>query len=224
MHTHPNKPLIFPKNPSSTERTLWTHWSSNASEEFIFENTLESFQDARHGSEKLQRSSYGMDMHTFMGTVCAWTIFRFRIPINSSDAELRTLFKSVVRLKTFRLFLTSIGFTATSPTKVYEDNEAVESSVTSNRIIPRLRHIDVPLCYLHEEQAKGSFTVVHHLTRIQFANMGTKPESGPALLRNSSLCMGHVHLKDLPLEHYNELCKPTPISCYKYFQRENNAV
>ena len=91
------------------------------------------------------RASYGMCMHMFMGTVCAWKTCRFFVPINRSDAEMKTLFKSVVRLKTHRLLLTSLGFVPTTPTKVYEDNEAVVTSVNSYRITPRLRHIDTPL-------------------------------------------------------------------------------
>ena len=72
------------------------------------------------------------------------------------------------------------------------------------------------------KKTQGSFEVLKYPSRVQFANMGTKPESGLALLRNSSLRMGHVHIQDLQEEHYNELCKPAPISCYKYYQRDNN--
>ena len=162
-----------------------------------------------------------MCIHDFIGTVCAWNIHRFFVPINSSDAQIKTLSKSVVPLKTCRLLLTSIGFVATSPTKVYEDNEAVVTSVNSHRITPRLRHIDTPLCYIHEEQAKGIFEVIQVGTRIQIANMGTKPETVPSLLRNSSMCMGHVNLKDLPEDQHATLIVPHPISCYDYFRREN---
>ena len=105
---------------------------------------------------------------------------------------------------------------------MYEDNEAVVTSVNSHRITPQLRHIDIPLCYMHNEQAKGIFEVVHVGTRIQMANMGTKPETGLALLRNSSLCMGHIHLKDLPADQHAALIAPHPISCYNNFRRENN--
>ena len=155
-------------------------------------------------------------MHVFMGTACAWKMHRFFVPINSSDVEMKTLFKSVVRLKTCRLLLTSLEFVATSPTKVYEDNEAVVTSVNSHRITPRLRHIDIPLCCMHNEQAKGVFEVVQIGTRIQMANMGTKLEIGPALLRNSLTCMGHVHLQDLPEDQHDALIDPHPISCYNH--------
>ena len=82
------------------------------------------------------------------------------VPINSSDAEMKMLFKSVARVKTFGLLLTSIGFLPTKPTRVYEDNEAVTSSVTTHRITRRSRHIDIPLCFMHDQQAKRVFEVI----------------------------------------------------------------
>ena len=134
---------------------------------------------------------------------------------------MKTLLKSEVRLKSFCPFLTSIGCPASAPTKAYEDNKAAVSSVASHCITPRLRHIDIPLCYLHDEQAKGAFEVIKTPSRMQMANMGAKPETGPSMLRNASLCMGHAHLKNLPDDQYALLCEPAPVSCYKYFRREN---
>ena len=93
--------------------------------------------------------------------------------MNSSDAEMKTLFKSVVWLKTFRFFLTSIGCPSTAPTKAYEDNEAVVSSAGSHCIAPRSRHNDIPLCYLHDEQMKGAFEIIKTPARIQMATIGT---------------------------------------------------
>ena len=103
---------------------------------------------------------------------------------------------------------------------MHEDNAAVVTSITANKITPRLRHIDLPLAYLHYEHTKEVFQAVQTPSRIQIANMGTKPESGPSLLRSASIAMGHTHIKDLSPEHYAELIKPAPISCYKCYSRE----
>ena len=51
--------------------------------------------------------------------------------------------------------------------------------------------------------------------------MGTKPESGPTLLRSSSFAMGHVHSKDLSNVHYAELMSIAPVGLYIYYKREN---
>ena len=91
LKSHPNKPLMFPKQVTLSDRRLRIHWSVKKSAEFKFDNGLESFQDASHGSEKLLRSSYGMDMQTFLGTACTWKMSRLFIPTNSSNDELRIL-------------------------------------------------------------------------------------------------------------------------------------
>jgi len=91
----------------------------------------------------------------------------------------------------------------------------------SHQITPRLRHVDLPICYLHHEQSNGLFEVRKILSRIQFANLGTKSESGPSLLRSSSIAMGHIHIKNLPQEQYDALTSLGPISCYKHFSCES---
>ena len=60
----------------------------------MFENLLESFQDASRGTEKVLRSSYSMDTQTFLGTARAWKFHRLFLPTTSSDAELRVFAQS----------------------------------------------------------------------------------------------------------------------------------
>ena len=62
LKTHMNKPLIFPKNESSSNIKIILHWHANKSEELVFDSYLESFQDTNHASEKILRSSYGIYM------------------------------------------------------------------------------------------------------------------------------------------------------------------
>ena len=75
-------------------------------------------------------------------------------------------------------------------TKLHEDNEEVVTSSTANKITPRLGHIDLTLAYLHYEHTKEVFQAVQTPSRIQIANMGTKPESGPSLMRSECIVMG----------------------------------
>ena len=84
------------------------------------------------------------------------------------------------------------------------------------KITPRLRHVDLPLAYLHYEHTKEVFQAVQSPSWIQIANMGTKSESGPSLMRSASITMGHTHIQDLSDDHYAELIKPAPLSCCKH--------
>ena len=107
-----------------------------------------------------------------------------------------------------------------SPTKEHEDNKSVVYTAQSCRITPRLRHVGTPLCYLNYEHRNGTFTTKSISSRIQFANMGTKSESGPHVMRSSSIAMGHVHLRKLPKDQHDALVSITPISCYNGFRRD----
>ena len=120
-----------------------------------------------------------MDIQTFLGTVCAWKVYRLFISTNSSDAELQITHNTILRTKQHRLLLTSLGVPTSKPTKVYEENESVIYSVQYRRVTPRLRHMDIPICYLHHENEHGLFATKSMPSRIKFANIGAKTESGP---------------------------------------------
>ena len=65
------------------------------------------------------------------------------------------IFKAAVRVRQFLFLLTSLGFHPTKIAKVYEDNVAVVKSITSNKITPRRRYIDISLarfCYDHTKE------------------------------------------------------------------------
>ena len=98
-----------------------------------------------------------MDSQIFICTACAWKVHRLFLPTNNSDAELRMLHKSILRVKQYRLLLTSLDIPTSKPTKAYEESESVVHSVQSNRITPRLRHAEIPIFYSHLEHVNGLF-------------------------------------------------------------------
>ena len=87
-------------------------------------------------------------------------------------------------------------------------------SVQSRLITHWLRHVDIPIFYLQHEHGNGLFETKSVPSRIQFANMGTKVESGPHLMRSSSIAMGHARVSNLPKDQHDALVSIAPISCY----------
>ena len=120
---------MFPKQFASSDRKLRMHWSATKLEEFDFDNGLESFLDASHGTEKSLRSSHGIDMQTFLGTICSFKFYLLFLPTNSSDAELQILHKAMLRVKQYHLLLTSFGIPNSKPTKACEENESMVHSI-----------------------------------------------------------------------------------------------
>ena len=110
------------------------------------------------------------------------------------------------------------------PTKSYGGKEAVAYSALSHRINPRFRHADIPIFYLHHDHGDGLHEAKSVHSRIQFASMDTKPESGSHFMCSSSVTMGHVHVRQLPQEQHDILTSLAPLSCYDHFRREKTAV
>ena len=98
VRTQINNTLAFPKKYSALERKMRAHWATNNVEDFAFDNALDSFKDYNHGSEKLQRDSFGVHTPCFLRTACPWKIFKLCMPINSSDVELKILCRSMLRV------------------------------------------------------------------------------------------------------------------------------
>ena len=66
---------------------------------------------------------------------------------------------------------------------------------------------------------KGPFDVIKNPSRIELAKTGAKLESGTSLLWNTSIAMGHTHIKYLPDSQFLSLSVPAPISYYKHYCR-----
>jgi hypothetical protein len=60
-------------------------------------------------------------------------------------------YSGVRRLIPLRRLLESMGFPCQQPTPVYVDNAAVSAIIDAKRMTPRCRHLDIPICYLHEQ-------------------------------------------------------------------------
>ena len=95
--------------------------------------------------------------------------------------------------------------------------------VLSHVIAPRLCHVDIPVCCLHQDHGIGLFEAKLVPSRIQFSNVGTKPEPGPHFMRSSSVAMGHAHMRQLPQESCDNLTSIAPLSCCNHFPREQAA-
>ena len=67
------------------------------------------------------------------------------------------IYKVIVRVRQYRFLVTSLIFIPKKTTKVYEDNEEVVTHITTNKITLQLRHIHLPLAYLHHDHTKGMF-------------------------------------------------------------------
>ena len=224
LHHHPLKPLVFPKqpmpsngNPLTAPRILRAIWSKNDVDEYEFSSGLEAWPDAGHAREKALRCSHGGVIHTILGTSIAWKVFKLAVPLHSTDAEVRVCLLAVKRTKQHRLFLEHLGIPCPDPTPLHEDNSAVISPVKANKITSRMRHVDIPLCCMHNEYNLQTFDIGHCPSKIMITNFLTKPLSAPSLARETAFAMGHMHLQTIGEDHFNRLTSRNSVSTTSHY-------
>ena len=60
-----------------------------------------------------------------------------------------------------------------------EDNTSCISVVEAKIVTSRVKHIDIPVCFLQEQSNNGIFLPKYEKSSVMLADMCTKPCSGP---------------------------------------------
>lgn len=92
------------------------------------------------------------------------------IASSTTDTESRAALKGVKRLITIRHYFAHLGFPISSPTPVYEDNKGTYDLIVAGRQTPRIKHVDMPLYYLHEKYKSGEFSIHQCSTHLVLAD------------------------------------------------------
>ena len=72
-----------------------------------------------------------------------------------------------------------------APTVHWEDNTSYISVVEDKIFTPRVKHIDIPVCFLQEQFDNGLFIPKYEDSSFMPADIYTKPWSGPIISRSN---------------------------------------
>ena len=89
------------------------------------------------------------------------------------------MYKAVKKTKVIRRYMEALALHTGAPTVHWEDNTCCISVVEYKRVTPRVRHIDIPVCFLQEKFYNGLFFPKYEKSSVMSADMCTKPCSGP---------------------------------------------
>ena len=131
------------------------------------------------------------------------------------------MFEGVKRTIKFRKYLEHRRVHSPNPTPTYIDNEAVINLIKANRVTSRLRHIDIPLCFMYNEHKKETFAPIYCPSKVVPSDFLSKGLTANLTLRQSAWAMGHCHVPFLSSEHLKLLTARAPISSLKEYQDEN---
>jgi hypothetical protein len=209
--THPHKPFFYPRNVSIDGTTMLRHeYDEGYYEETPVLNHLECFQDAGLARDLIDRRSMAAQFHFLFGVATDWKIGKqLATAAHSTDAELRSMFTAVKTTLALRAFMMHLGYGPPKPTRHHEDNQPSIAIVSANQVTSRIRHIHIPVCYLHHQLDRGHFLPVFCKGTLMCADMCTKPVAGPLLSRHFDFIRG---LRFAPPEnsiHYSYFKSPT---------------
>ena len=68
-----------------------------------------------------------------------------------------------------------------TPTAHWEDNTSCISIFEAKRVTPRVKHIDIPICFLQDKFDNGIFHPKYEKPSVMPVDICTKPCSGPII-------------------------------------------
>ena len=193
IRSHLHEPIFFPITYLSPNQPITYSFSRKQSTTYTLPSTPVFFSDSAFGNILPQRRSMQSHCGLFNGVITSWsTNIQTTIAADSTDAELRSLYCTIKRLISFSHFLTSSGFNAATPSPIhlYGDNKASINIIQQNKISPRSRHLDIPVTFSYDYLTKKYFSLHHINTKLNPADISTKPTSGPALSRHWNFLRG----------------------------------
>ena len=97
-------------------------------------------------------------IHTVLGVaVCCKVQIQPDIASDSTDGEIRCMYKSVKKTKVIQGYMEALELHTGAPIIHWEDNTSYISAVESKRFTPRVKHIYFPVCFLQEKFDNGLF-------------------------------------------------------------------
>jgi len=212
LATHPNVPIMYPRGPQSHRNIITFIPHLKDKQQIQLPHTLSQLCDANYGTDLTDRKSISSCITMYNGSIVSWKATKqMAIATSTTDSETRSLFTGLRKVLTFRNFLRHLGFPEQAPTTIFEDNQGTSDIVNAGRLTPRVKHIDIPLCFIHDHHKQGSFEVKRCHTTLMLADGLNKALAGPVIKRHSDQYTGKRFYPKQNSPHHNALLKFAPL-------------
>ena len=224
LFTHPNVPLVYPRQSFQSSSSLQVHSSSgDLTGSLKVPHCLCGHVDISFAPYKEFRHSVGGHVETLNGVAVDWrTMKQTSCATSATDAETRQYYDAAKRTLRIRSFLRQIGMSIPKaspvlpsfklsymmPTPVFEDNKGTRDMLAAGKVTPNLKHVDIPLTYLHSLHESATITTAAASSSTMLANFLTKQETGPQHLKSLKWITGREFYPPRSSDHFVELSKP----------------
>jgi len=228
LRTHPNVPLVYPRQPFTSSTSLKVHSSTGKLiESLSIPHCLCGHVDISFAPHKEHRHSVGGHVETLNGVAIDWrTIKQTSCATSATDAETRQYYDAAKRTLRIRQFLRQIGLALpkaspilpsfalnyTMPSPVFEDNKGTRDMLAAGKVTSNLKHVDIPLTYLHALHESATITTSKANSSTMVANFLTKQETGPQHIKSTKWITGRQYYPPPSSEHFKTLTKEVTLS------------
>lgn len=99
-----------------------------------------------------------------------------------------------------------------SPTPIFEGNKGTLNMLQAQQVTTNLKHIEVPLTYVHEQHEISTITCLPCSSANMFADTMTKQETGPKHLQARNWYVGKKFYPPVNSQHHKLLTKSSPLN------------
>ena len=111
------------------------------------------------------------------------------------------MYKAVKKTKVIQRYMEALEIHTGVPTVYCEDNASFIYVVEAQRVTPRVKHIDIPVCFLQEKFDNGLFLPKYENPSVMPTDMCTKPYSGPIIIRSTKWMTGFIFYPTLVIQN-----------------------
>ena len=84
--------------------------------------------------------------------------------------------------------------------------------IAAGKVTSNLKHVDIPLTYLHSLHESGAICTKEAGSKTMLANFLTKQETGPIHKKSTQWITGRKHYPPVTSAHYKELTRTCSLS------------
>jgi len=223
LRTHPHVSLVYPRLPFTSSTTLQVHSSSGKFVDSLrIPHCLCGHMDISFAPFKGFRHSVGGQVETLNRVAVDWrTMKQSSCATSATDAETRQYYDAAKQTLRIRNFLRQIGLTMPKaspvlpsfalnyelPSPIFEDNKGTRDMLAAGNVTSNLKHVDIPLMYLHSLHESSTITTSRVGTSTMVANFLTKQETDPQHMKSTKWITGRQYYPPRNSDHYKLLAK-----------------
>lgn len=209
LATHPHRPIFYPAGLSLDDwQELRVDFDPPNYKSMDIPNSLCEAVDADHARDHATRRSHHCTLAMICGVAIHWKMQQQKcVAIHSTDSEIRGNFgatKEGLKLQDIAQFI-RVPTKYFKPLPIYTDSQPAIDSINSNTITNRVKHIAVPIGFMHDQVSDGKVEFRKIDGKLNPADSGTKPTPAPTFFRHFDHVIGVRFYPPKESEHYTLL-------------------